>query len=337
MWSNQRTNKVGQGMYQLPIRIRTTNILLGTTPGNPDLYEEFILSKAPDDVDTKAEYAQTTEFSVEDEMSKGITVFPRGKFIVTEDGRYYDPIYDVVPDDVEGKEVVMPFMWDYQWRGAFKEAISMLSRAAGGRKKKAAAVKEEEPAATEPAAEEKPKKRGRKSKAEKEAEEAAAKATKEGTVAEKKKDAIMASIAPRNFAAAKITAHKKVVDGGWFIKQRRIPLFFPDTFIDDVGVEHETVQGVLPDGNMKLPIYTRPLRIDTAPYPRVALAASEYLPSGTEAYFTICLMNPADKEAMLECLDFKEYVGMLQWRGGGKGTLVWTPATKDGVPVDDIP
>ena len=173
--------------------------------------------------------------------------------------------------------------------------------------------------------------------AKKEAEEAAAKATKEGTVAEKKKDAIMASIAPRNFAAAKITAHKKVVDGGWFIKQRRIPLFFPDTFIDDVGVEHETVQGVLPDGNMKLPIYTRPLRIDTAPYPRVALAASEYLPSGTEAYFTICLMNPADKEAMLECLDFKEYVGMLQWRGGGKGTLVWTPATKDGVPVDDIP
>ena len=82
---------------------------------------------------------------------------------------------------------------------------------------------------------------------------------------------------------------------------------------------------------------TRPLRADTAQGPRVALATSEMVPAGTEFYLTIRLLNPEHKEALLECLDFKEGVGMCQWRGGGKGTLIWTPADENGKPIDDIP
>lgn len=284
-WNNQRESKVFKNMTVLPVRCRTTNIMLGTMPGNPDLFRDFIASKAPDAKSREEEVALS---GIDKVVDKSITVFPIGRFFKTPDNIFFDPVYDVVPEGIEGEYVDVPFIWDYQWKGSFKEAIAMLSKAAGGKKKA-------------------PKKS--------KGEVAEASPVEEGS--------------GNNFASSKITAYKKVVDGNWFVKQRRIPLLVPETYIDDMGNTYNTY-----DENGRLRIFTRQLRADTAQGPRVTIAASEFVPAGTEFYFTILLMNPADKEALLETLDYKQKFGMLQWRGGGKGTLIWTPATEDGVPVD---
>jgi hypothetical protein len=301
MWSNQRKNKVyDNSNYVINIRCRTTNAMLGSMPNNPDLFREFIVSKNPNADERELEQALAMEpFNTDEQMEKQMTVFPKGKFFRTTDGVWYDPVYDVVPDDAEGEMVFAPFIWDYQWKGAFKEAISMLTKASGGKTKKAAAKDESE--GTE----------------------------EEGGT--KKKKATKKLTAP-SYASSKITAFKKMVDGNWFVKQRRIPLEVPETYINDLGVTENTY-----DGNGNLKTLTRPLRADTAQGPRVALATSEMVPAGTEFYLTIRLLNPEHKEALIECLDFKEGVGMCQWRGGGKGTLIWTPADENGKPIDDIP
>lgn len=305
MWSNQRKNKVyDNGNYIINIRCRTTNVMLGSMPNNPDLFRDFIVSKNPNADERELEQALAMEpFNTDEQMEKQMTVFPKGKFFRTTDGIWYDPVYDVVPDNVEGEIVFAPFIWDYQWKGAFKEAISMLTKASGGKTKKTTKATEEPDVAEE-----------------------------EGGTTKKKKTAKKEKLTAPSYAASKITAFKKAVDGNWFVKQRRIPLEVPETFINDLGVTENTY-----DGNGNLKTLTRPLRADTAQGPRVALATSEMVPAGTEFYLTIRLLNPEHKEALLECLDFKEGVGMCQWRGGGKGTLIWTPADENGKPIDDIP
>lgn len=70
--------------------------------------------------------------------------------------------------------------------------------------------------------------------------------------------------------------------------------------------------------------------------PRTALASSEVVPAGTQFYFGIQLLNAKDLKACLETLDYKSYMGMLQWRGGGKGTLVWTFCNRWGTPYEEL-
>lgn len=311
-WSNMRTNRVFGGMYHLGVRARTTNKTLGTTPGDKDLLDSWIASKAPDAVSKAEELANTytpdpgVKEIPPEEKDKMLTLFPRGKFLrrVDDPEVFYDPLYDVVPDGVETEEVVVPFIWDYQLRGSFKESIAFIQRASKEKKAKKATAAESEPT-------DEPKKRGRKKKVENE-------------------DAAASADSGKKFACTNITAYKKVVDGGWFIKQRRVPLLVPETYLDEMGVEHKTY-----DEYGRLPIWTRALRADTAQGPRVCLASSEFVPAGTEYYFTIELLNAKDKDAMLETLDFKAKVGMLQWRGGGNGTFIWTPADADGRPTDE--
>ena len=318
-WSNERENRVSSKFLDFPIRFRTNTMMLGTMPNNPDIYREYVASKAPDAKTMEDEIAQS---SVEDVVSKGTTVFPKGKFLKTADNVFYDPNYDIIPEGLDLEEVIVPFMWAYQWRGSFKESIAMLQRASGKKSKAAKAAEakaaaEEIKASNEDAqttiemAEEQPKKRGRRKKADAETTAGAAKED-----------------AAKKFAASSITAYKKTVDGNWFVKQTRIPLLVPETYVDDYGIVHKTY-----DENGNLPTFTRPVRADTMQGPRVTLVCSEFVPAGTEGYMTIRLLNPADFDALLETLDYKAFVGMLQWRGGGKGTLDWTQATPDGKPI----
>ena len=323
MWSNERENRVfNKGMYEISIRCRATNMILGTTPGNKDIYREYIADNAPTIEKTEEEVAalESTLSKFEGEEQKKIapTVFPVGKFFKTPDNVFYDPIYDVVPDRPDLEMVEVPFMWDYQMRGSFKEGIQMISRASqdkvAKKEARAAAAAGEEVPVTEEA----PKKRGRKKK-------------------EETAEAAEAAMGTGNkYASAKITSYKKTVDGGWFVKQRRIPFLVPETWIDDLGNEHPTWKEN-ENGTRSLNLYVRPLRADTPQGPRTALAASEFLPAGTEFYLTIQLLNPKDRDALLETLDFREKVGILQFRGGGKGTIIWTPSDKDGHPIDEIP
>lgn len=87
-------------MTEIKVRVKFLEELLGTTSNNPAVHDEFIASKAPD-APSRAE--EVAAIGVKAEIEKSMTVFPR-----LEDGT--------------------PFIWDYQWRGFFKEACSILSR-----------------------------------------------------------------------------------------------------------------------------------------------------------------------------------------------------------------
>ncbi len=90
-------------MKDLHVKVEFLEEILGTSPRNEDVYREFIGKKAPDAPSIDDEVAALGADSV---AEKGMTVFPR---------------------DEKGR----PFLYDYQIKGFFKDACSMLSRCAG--------------------------------------------------------------------------------------------------------------------------------------------------------------------------------------------------------------
>ncbi len=101
-------------MKKIRVKITTTEAMLGTSPANQQIYEDFIFSKAPDASSLEEEVAALGADTVAEE---GMTIFPK-------------------------LEDRTPFIYDYQIRGFFKDACGMLSRLTGkdpetGKKKKA--------------------------------------------------------------------------------------------------------------------------------------------------------------------------------------------------------
>lgn len=90
-------------METIKVRLTLIEGLLGTSPINEDLYRDFIGSKAPDAATVEDEVAA---LGVDAVAEKGMTGFPR---------------------DAQGR----PFLYDYQIKGFFKDACSMLNRVAG--------------------------------------------------------------------------------------------------------------------------------------------------------------------------------------------------------------
>ena len=90
-------------MKKIKVRITFTAEVLGTLPNQEDIYREFIGSKAPDAPNIEEEIEA---IGVEGVIEKGITVFPRNK-----DG--------------------LPFLYDYQIKGFFKDSCGMLARVFG--------------------------------------------------------------------------------------------------------------------------------------------------------------------------------------------------------------
>ena len=102
-------------MKKIKVKITFTESVLGTCSANADIYREFIGSKAPD--------ASTIEDEVEalgaDAVAeKGMTVFPK-----TEDG--------------------VPFFYDYQIKGFFKDTCGGLRKIKGTESSKIKAYKKE--------------------------------------------------------------------------------------------------------------------------------------------------------------------------------------------------
>lgn len=98
-------------MKKIKVKLTLVEGMLGTSPADPDVYGSFIGSNAPDARTLEEEIAA---LGVDEVQQKGRTVFPK-----LEDGR--------------------PFLYDYQVKGFFKDACSMLSRVGGtGKDKKAA-------------------------------------------------------------------------------------------------------------------------------------------------------------------------------------------------------
>lgn len=101
-------------MKTLKIRITTTEEMLGTASANPEIHAEFIASKAPDAPKMEQEVEAV---GAEEVFEKQMTVFPR----------------------VDGK----PIMWDYQWKGFFKDSCGALRKVTGSESSKIKAFKKE--------------------------------------------------------------------------------------------------------------------------------------------------------------------------------------------------
>lgn len=98
-------------MKELRIRLTFIDDLLGTMPGNRDIFTDFVAKKA----ETVNEEAEA--IPVDEALEKGTTVFPR------------------TADD-------KPFIYDYQIRGYFKESCKFLKKVEGTKSSKEKAYKQ---------------------------------------------------------------------------------------------------------------------------------------------------------------------------------------------------
>lgn len=96
----------------MKIKITFIEPILGTWPADPDVARNYIASKAPDAATIEDEIAAS---SVDDVVEKGMTVFPRNE--------------------------AGPVLYDYQIKGFFKDACSMLARVKNTKSSKIKAYK----------------------------------------------------------------------------------------------------------------------------------------------------------------------------------------------------
>lgn len=98
MRKKERNKKMAEFIAkELKVRLTFIEEVLGSSPSSEKIYSEYIASKAPDSLDTEDEID-----AIGNEEDKGVTVFPK------QDGN--------------------PGVWDYQIKGAFKDACGGLSR-----------------------------------------------------------------------------------------------------------------------------------------------------------------------------------------------------------------
>lgn len=192
-------------MKKMKVELTLIEGMLGTKAGNPELLRDYIANKHPEAVQDDE---LNTMPDIEEEVQHGTTFFNR-----TEEG--------------------VPFIFDYQIKGFFKDAQGMLNRVEG----------------------------------------------------------------------AKLSAHKKVIDGLVFIDERQIEL-------------------IIPEGE-EITICERPLRAQTPQGERVSIARSEEVPAGTKIRFTITVLEDKLMSHVIEWLNYGSLRGIGQWRNSGKGKFTW--------------
>lgn len=87
-------------MKELKVTLTFTDEVLGMMPGDPEIHETYIATKSPDAATIEEE---VEAIGVDGVVEKKKTIFPK------------------MPDGT-------PFIWDYQLRGMFKDAIGMLRK-----------------------------------------------------------------------------------------------------------------------------------------------------------------------------------------------------------------
>lgn len=98
-----RTERQEMKEARLSVEVELTEEMLGTASANPDLHKQFVASKAPGaDKDAKME-EEIGSLGVDKFIERSMTVFSRNQ---------------------DGK----PIMWDYQVKGFFKDACSLLAK-----------------------------------------------------------------------------------------------------------------------------------------------------------------------------------------------------------------
>ena len=288
MWSNMRENKAAANIVQMHILCKLISPALATSPGSKEIYTKYIGDQAPDALSLQQE---VEAFGQEDVERQNTTRFLRGPMLRDPKNpfKWYDPANILITPPKGAIEENVNLLWDYQMGGFFKEKISFLLRASdkSAKKTKAKAKKDE---------------------------------IEEEEFMQDAASDYAAKSGKKKFACSDLKAYKKVVDGLIKIEERKIPLIFPETFQDDEG-------NVIPslDENGLPWVNQRSLRAETAQGPRVALASSEVAPIGSMWSCTINILDPVLVPVVEECLDFGQFVGMLQNRGNGYGRFIWTP------------
>ena len=102
-------------MKTIKVKLTFVEGILGTSPANPDVYRDYIGSKAPDAATVEDEVEALGADAV---AEKSMTVFPR---------------------NAEG----VPFLYDYQIKGFFKDTCGGLRKVKGSRSEKIKAFKKE--------------------------------------------------------------------------------------------------------------------------------------------------------------------------------------------------
>lgn len=115
---NAAKKKDGIGLVKLCVRLTLTEEALGTSSASKELHREYIASKAPDAKSTEEEVAALGVDAVDE---KGRTVFPRMAIGGDED---------------------VPFVYDYQIKGFFKDAAKMMKKVSGSECAKVRAFKQ---------------------------------------------------------------------------------------------------------------------------------------------------------------------------------------------------
>ena len=108
-------------MKQMTVKLTFIEDILGTLPGDEDIYKRFIIDRSKSNgamITDEMESEEVEAISVDEEIEKGITVFPR-----TEDG--------------------VPFLYDYQVKGFFKDTCGTLKKVDGTESAKVKAFKKE--------------------------------------------------------------------------------------------------------------------------------------------------------------------------------------------------
>lgn len=258
-WSDPTSSLLNEKIF---IEIKLIEPALGTSPSDKEIYSRFIASNAPDAASREEEIAALGEDEVE---QKGTTVFMRGWFKPSDNGERYLDVLDrrdclecVVNEE---SSIRLPFFWNYQIRGFFKDSCSLLARASYGE-------------------------------------------------------------------SAKLSAFKKVIDGGMFVHPRRIAIDLPETYYDEDGFLQQT-------DPEHLPILQRPLRISGPTGERTALASSEIIPAGSSIKFCIEYTDPKNRDLIIEWLNYGSEHGLGAWRNSGRGSFIWRELNPDYSPIVD--
>lgn len=101
-------------MKTMKVRLEFQEEVLGTANADPEIHETYIASNAPDAPTRKEE---VEALGVEEVFEKSMTIFP--------------------------KENGIPFLWDYQIKGFFKDSCGMMRKVSGSVSSKMKAYKKE--------------------------------------------------------------------------------------------------------------------------------------------------------------------------------------------------
>lgn len=113
--------------YNMYIEIELLTDALGMMPADKDILDKYIASRAPDAPSKTEEIELLGE---EEVANRQTTIWPKAKFFIDEKTDHAVDVYFNRNNQVDPESLVtLPFLYNYQMRGLFKDACGLLARA----------------------------------------------------------------------------------------------------------------------------------------------------------------------------------------------------------------